>query len=102
MSGGAVSWISKKQQIVALSTSEAEYVALSSAAQEATWLQRLLQDLQVNLKESIVIFEDNQGAIAIARNPVSHSRTKHIDIKYHYTREAVQNGFLDLKYCPAE
>lgn len=78
--------------MVALSTSQAEYVALSSVAQEAMWLQRLLRDLQVHFKEQIAIFEDYQGAIAIERNPVSHSRTKHIDIKYHYTRETVKMG----------
>ena len=49
-----------------------------------------------------MIFEDNQGAIVIARNPVSHSRTKHIDIKYHYMRETVQNGLVELKYCPTK
>ena len=57
---------------------------------------------QVSAKEPTVIFEDNQGAIAIAKNPVSHSRTKHIDIKYHYVREAVQSGIVNLKYCPTE
>ena len=65
--------MSKKQAIVALSTSEAEYVALT---QEAVWLRRPL----VDLKEPTVLMEDNQGAIAIARNPISYARTKHIDI----------------------
>ena len=90
MSGGPVSWLSKKQQIVALSTSEAEYVALSMATQEAVWLRQFLSDLAVSeIGVSTVVMEDNQGTIAIARNPVRHARTKHIDIKYHYVREAV-------------
>ena len=99
LSGGAVSWLSKKQATVALSTAEAEYVALSQAAQEGTWLRRLLSDLGMEAT-STVIMEDNQGAIAIAKNPVDHSRTKHIDIRYHYIRECVQNGQIELQYCP--
>ena len=99
MGGGAISWLSKKQAIVALSTSEAEYIALSSATQEAVWLRRLLTDLRV-VKEPVVLMEDNQGAIAIARNPIAHARTKHIDIRYHYIREAVHSGMIVLHYCP--
>ena len=102
MAGGAISWMSKKQAIVALSTSEAEYVALSSATQEAVWLRRLLVDLRTAPKEPTVLMEDNQGAIAIARNPISHARTKHIDIRYHYVYEALQEGTIDLFYCPTE
>ena len=102
MAGGAISWMSKKQATVALSTSEAEYVALSSATQEAVWLRRLLTDLKATPRELTVLMEDNQGAIAIARNPVSHARTKHIDIRYHYVREALQEDTIDLCYCPTE
>ncbi len=102
MSGGAVSWLSKKQAVVALSTAEAEYVALSAATQEAVWLKKLMSDLKQTLTEPLVLNEDNQGAIAIAKNPVAHARTKHIDIWYHYIREAVQNGIVDLCYCPTE
>lgn len=98
LSGGAVSWLSKKQT-AALSTAEAEYIALSQAAQEGIWLKRLLGDLGVK-SISTVILEDNQGAIAIAENPVNHSRTKHIDIRYQYVRECVQNGQIQLQYCP--
>ena len=102
MAGGAISWMSKKQATVALSTSEAEYVALSSATQEAVWLRRLLTDLKATPRKPTVLMEDNQGAIAIARNPVSHARTKHIDIRYHYVCEALQEGTIDLCYCPTE
>ena len=82
LSGGAVSWFNKKQPVVALSTAEAEYILLISATQEAVWLRRLLQDLNVCPTKPKVLKVDNQGAIAIAQNPVSQSRTKHIDIKY--------------------
>lgn len=76
---------------VSLSTVEAEYVALSQAAQESSWSKRLLTDLGMS-DSPTVILEDNQGAIAIAKNPVTHSRTKHIDIRYHYIRGCVKNG----------
>ena len=96
-----MSWLSKKQATVALSTAEAEYVALIQAAQEGIWLRGLLSDLGLKAM-STVILEDNQGAIAIAKNPVDHSRTKHIDIRccYYYIRECVQNGQIELRYCP--
>ena len=99
MSGGAISWISQKQATVALSTAEAEYVALGSATQEAIWLRRLLNDLNVDQAKPTVIREDNQGAIAMAKNPVGHKRTKHIDIKHHFIREAVHTGTIVLEYC---
>ena len=102
MAEGPISWLSKKQPIVALSTSEAEYVALSAATQEAVWLRRFLSGLEVAELEPTTIMEDNQGTIAIAKNPVAHSRTKHIDIRYHYVREAVQEGAVSLEYCPTE
>ena len=99
MSGGAVSWISQKQATVALSTAEAEYIALGSATQEAIWLCRLMTDLNINQAKPMVIREDNQGAIAMAKNPVGHKRTKHIDIKHHFIREAIHAGTIVLEYC---
>ena len=99
---GAVSWLSKKQATVALSTAEAEYVALSAATQEAIWLRRLLTDVGESLEDPVVINEDNQGAIAMAKNPVGHARTKHIDIRYHFVREGVQNGAIILKYVATD
>ncbi len=102
MSGGVVSWLSKKQAVIALSTVEVEYIALSAAAQEAVWLKKLMSDLKQTLMEPLVLHEDNQGAIAIAKNPIAHARTKHINIHYHFIREAVQDGIVDLRYCPTE
>ena len=86
---------------MALSTSEAEYIALSLATQEAVWLRKLLAELNLPNKP-VMMMEDNQGAIAIAKNPIAHSRTKHIDIRYHYAREALQNGVINLQYCPID
>ena len=90
MAGGPISWLSKKQAVVTFSTSEAEYVALTSATQEAVWLTRLLADLKAVLRGPIVLLlEDNRGAIAIAKILLHMPRLKHIDIRYHYTLEAV-------------
>lgn len=102
MAGGPISWLSKKQPIVALSTSEAEYVALSSATQEAVWLKRLLNSINAIPPGPVTVMEDNQGAIAIAKNPIAHAQTKHIDIRFHYIRELVQDGTISLQYCPME
>ena len=102
MSGGPVSWFSKKQPIVTLSTAEAEYVALSTATQKATWIRQLLLDFHLQLEQATIIMEDNQGAICIARNPMTRTRTKHIDICYHYVREALAKGTINLQYCPME
>jgi hypothetical protein len=102
LGGAAISWKSSKQTCVALSTTEAEYVALAAAAQEAIWLQQLMGDL---LNESIretTILEDNQSAICLAKNQSIHGRTKHIDIKYHFIRDAVEAGKIKLVYCASE
>ena len=97
--GTAISWRSKKQTCVALSTAEAEYIALASAAQESLWLQQLLADLKKEDLRSVTVYEDNQSAISMAKNPQFHGRTKHIAIKYHFIREQVSSGKLELRYC---
>ena len=102
IAGGPVSWRSKKQSTVALSTAEAEYVALSSAAQECVWMRRLNSDLGNSREEPTTIMEDNQSCIAMAKNPQQHGRSKHIDIKYHFVRELVENKTIKLKYCPTK
>ena len=99
--GGVVSWASKKQTSVALSSTEAEYVAACLATQEAIWLRSLLADLNFIQEEPTIIHEDNQGAIAMSKNPKFHARTKHIDIKYQFIRDKVESGELLLKYCPS-
>ena len=97
IAGGPVSWQIKKPDTVALSTVEAEYLALSSAAQETMWLRRLNSDLG-NVREGpTIINEDKQSAISMSRNPQFHGRAKHIDI-----REQVSNGVVVLKYCPTQ
>ena len=102
LNGGAVSWMSKKQPTVALSSTEAEYIALTQAVKESIWIQRLLGELGRQVKDINVIHEDNQGAIALANNPEFHACMKHIDIQYHFVHENVQSSQIDLKYCPTK
>ena len=102
LSGAAVSWRSRKQTCVSLSTAEAEYMALAAAAQEAVWIQRLLDDLDKASSPPTRIYEDNQAAICMAKNPQYHGRSKHVDIKYHFVREQVAAGTVELQYCQSK
>ena len=102
---GAISWSSKRQATVALSTCEAEYIGQTQATKEAIWLKNLLNQLlrpdDVDPKAT-VIFGDNQGAIALAKNAQFHARTKHIDIAHHFVREKVNDGTVDMRYVPTD
>lgn len=133
LNGGPVSWCSKKQPTVALSSTEAEYIALTLAAKEATWLRLLLTELEllqpdqqhalIKVSEHntsahaiendldiacgggeivIPLRGDNQGLIALAHNPVFHSKTKHIDIQHHYIRDEVTSKRIELSYVPTD
>lgn len=102
ISEGPISWASKRQSTVALSSTEAEYMALTQAAKEAIWLRRLLAELGFRTQEPTIIHEDNQSAIALAKNPVYHARSKHIDIQHHFIRDKVESGEVDLSYTPTE
>ena len=99
MGSGAISWASKKQSIVALSTAEAEYVAATAAACQAVWMRRMLRSLGQEQAKATVIFCDNSSAIALSKNSVFHKRTKHIDTRFHYIRELVNNGEIVLEHC---
>uniref|UniRef100_H3H1B3 Reverse transcriptase Ty1/copia-type domain-containing protein n=1 Tax=Phytophthora ramorum TaxID=164328 RepID=H3H1B3_PHYRM len=97
-----VSWGSKKQSSVSLSTSEAEYIAVSLAIQEGKWIHRLLCEILAAANETgpeLMIREDNQSCIKMTKNPVNHGRAKHIDIKYHHIRDEVKRGEVKLEYC---
>ena len=98
---GAVSWACRKQQTVSLSTAEAEYMAVSAASQEVLFLEKLSREITGRCGK-IVILEDNQACIAMAKNPLFHRRTKHVDIRHHFIRELVQKGVIELTYCPTE
>ena len=94
--GAAISWKSNKQPCIALSTTEAEYVALSAAAQEAIWIQKLTSDLLNKNIQGTTIMEDNQSAICLAKNQLTHGKTKNIEIKYHFVRDLVEDGRIKL------
>jgi len=85
---------------VALSTAKAEYMALESAGQEAVWMRLLTSELCGSPMEEVTIFEDNQSAIQITKNPQFHGRIKHIEIQYYFIREPVSKGVVQLKYRP--
>ena len=102
LGGAAVSWKSGKQTCVALSTAEAEYIALSATVQEAVWFQQLMSELSNESIQEITILEDNQSVICLAKNQQVHGRTKHIDIKYHFVRDMVETGRVKLCYCASE
>ena len=95
-----VSWKSKKQTCVALSSTEAEYMALCQASKESVWMADFLGSLGVSLQGLVVINADNQGSIALTRNPVFHDRSKHIDIQYHFARDLIRAGRISLNYVP--
>ena len=100
--GGAVSWSSRKQELVTLSTAEAEYVAATHAAKEAIWLRRLVGDLFPFLLTRTILYCDNQAALKLAMDDNYHARTKHISIRYHFIREVAASGVLKLVYCPTD
>ncbi|CAH9054752.1 unnamed protein product [Cuscuta europaea] len=102
LGSGIFSWGSKKQDSVALSSAEAEYVAAAGAACQAIWLKRILEDMGELQSSATQIFCDNKSAIAMAKNPIQHNRTKHIDIKYHFLRDVQAKGHIEMKYCPTE
>jgi hypothetical protein len=100
LAGGAISWKTRLQPTVANSSTEAEYMALSAAAQEALALRDVCREFNIDVTAPTVIFEDNQGALAMAKNPLYYAKTKHIHIKYHFTREKVRNGDIVVVYKP--
>ena len=99
--GGAVSWSSKHQSIVTLSTAEAEYVAATHAAKEAVWLREFISGVY-QPQEPMPLHPDSQSAIALARNEQFHTRTKHIDIHFHFIRYVIEAGKILIDYCPTE
>ena len=98
LNGGAISWKSSKQETVADSTCESEYIAASKAAKEAIWLKNFIGDLGVlpAIKEPMEILCDNKSAVALAKEPRDHGRSKHIDRKYYFIRHRIE-GLLVTK-----
>ncbi|KAJ9544484.1 hypothetical protein OSB04_024191 [Centaurea solstitialis] len=101
LGGKLVSWTSKKQNSVSTSTAEAEYVAAGICCAQVLWLRNQLQDYDIKLSKN-PIYCDNTSTIAIANNPVLHSKTKHIEVRYHFIRDHVMNGDIELHFVPTE
>ncbi|XP_035837289.1 secreted RxLR effector protein 161-like [Helianthus annuus] len=97
-----VSWCSKRQPTVSLSTTEAEYRAAAMAVQECTWLTQLFRDLNQAIPYRIKLLYDNQSAIKLAENPVFHARTKHIEVHYHFIGEKVLKGEIEMKWVDTD
>jgi hypothetical protein len=100
LNGDPVSWASKKQRTVALSTCEAELYAQAAAIQEVLWLRGLMEELGLSTQTGSTVYGDNQSAIAVSHNGVKGERTKHVDVKYHFVTECVERGAVRLRWVP--
>jgi hypothetical protein len=96
-----ISWFSKKQNCVSLSTAEAEYIAAGSSCSQLVWMKQILSEYNVT-QEVMTLYCDNLSAINISKNPIQHSRTKHIDIRHHFIRELVEEKIIALEHVPTE
>ena len=96
-----ISWGSKKQNSVALSTAEAEYVAAALCCAQVLWIKQQLSDFGLKI-EQVPIFCDNTSAINIVKNLVQHKRTKHVDIRHHFLRDNVEKGQISMNFCTTE
>lgn len=99
LGSGAVAWASKRQDVIALSSMNAEYITTTSAACQALWMCRLLGNTGVVQHGGTTIYCDNQSAIAIGRNPAQHGRTKHIDVHFHFIHSFVPDGVINVVHC---
>ena len=101
---GVVSWSSKKQPIITLSSTEAEYVALTHSSKDIIWIHKILAEFSSIFPSSLptTLFCDNQGAIRLSKDSTFHGRTKHIDVHFHFIRQTVSQGHLNLIYCPTD
>lgn len=95
-----ITWLSQKQKVVAISSCEAEYIAAASAACQGLWLGQLLAEMEGKQPVQVELLVDNKSAISLAKNPVHHDRSKHIDIRYHFIRDCVENGKIGVNYVP--
>ena len=102
LANAPISWKSRKQSTVANSSTEAEYIALANATKEAVWLRRFLLEVNLPQPEPTVIRGDNNGSLFLAKNPVNHDRTKHIDVKHHFVREKLHHKTITLEHVPTQ
>ena len=98
----SIAWSSRKQATVAMSSTEAEYVAASHACKELLWLRQLLQDMNVFMGDPTIVYEDNQGCIRLVESDHCCARTKHIDVCHHQLHDMQEKGIIRVEYCPTE
>jgi hypothetical protein len=98
LGSGPISWSTNKQPIVSLSSSEAEYIAVTPAGQECVWLSNVLKELHIP-QGCVTIYEDNDAVLKLSKEPKINKRTKHIDVRYHWIREKIKDQTFTLKYC---
>lgn len=96
-----ISWHNKRQNCVTLSTAEAEYIAMASCCSQLIWMKQMLSNYGMN-SQTLLVYCENLSAINISKNPVQHSRTKHIDIRHHFIRELVENKTVEIVYVTSE
>lgn len=99
---GSIAWSSKKQAVVSLSTTEAEFISTALCACQCIWLRRILVTLGFSQSGCSTIYCDNNSAIKLSKNPVFHGRSKHIDVRYHFLRDLVRDGKIELIHCGTE
>jgi hypothetical protein len=99
--GNIISWFSKKQELTAMSTMEAEYIACSSTTKDIKWCQKWIKEI-FGATTPAIINCDNTSAISYTKNDTNHSRTRHIDIRFHFVKEYVETGDLIVKYIPTD
>ena len=99
---GSICWPSKKQAIITLSTTEAEYVAAASCACQGVWIRKILKQLGQEQKKGTLILCDNSSSIKLSKNPVMHGRCKHIDVRYHFLRDLVKEEIVSMEYCSTQ
>lgn len=97
-----ITWNTRTQDLVATSSPEAEYMALYEGVKEVIWIKSLLQSINYEINDAVSSYEDNQSCIRIASDLTNYKRMKHIDIKYHFTREQVEKHIIKLKYVPTD
>jgi hypothetical protein len=96
-----ISWFSKKQNSVALSTTEVEYIAAGSSCSQLVWMKQMLKEYNVQ-QDVLTLYCDNLSAINISKNPIQHRRTKHIDIRHHFIRDLVEENIVTLEHVTTE
>ena len=99
---GAISWSSRKQLVVTLSSTEAEFISAASSACQVVWMRRILQELKHVQHKATMVYCDNVSTIKLFRNPVMHGRSKHIDVRFHFLRDLIKEGVVDLVQCSSQ